>query len=315
MSSVKEISGLTIKEDVLSSCADNNSIDETVALPEGIERIGEKAMAEFICGTLVMPASLKEIDALAFENASIKEIDFSACKLERIGEKAFGNCRAKATLPDSVTYISSEGVLGLDIGDNAEIRLPMSLGFIGDKALDLSHTVLVRADEGVITKSTNFYSSIVTSLPSDKWVYVYATRNGRLVNKFVISAEICNGKTLPDFIGDSGIDCEIYDKNFGLIKNQLCKKAVAGCRVLYSKNIKNAGDRFFFSYYLKSCINGCQPEEIVKTFGFALNEFMIPEHLEELLEMARESENVVLVAYILDVINRNYGAIGKPLGL
>ncbi|MDR1643227.1 MAG: leucine-rich repeat domain-containing protein [Clostridiales bacterium] len=82
---------------------------KVVYMPEGVKKVGIRAFQNFDCEKLVMPSTLKTINAGAFLGAKIDVIDFADCKLEYIGFRAFDECHARTKLPETVEEISDMG--------------------------------------------------------------------------------------------------------------------------------------------------------------------------------------------------------------
>ncbi len=69
--------------------------NEAVTIPEGIEIIGEGAFHKSLLGEIIMPDSVREIRASAFDGCTaLTKITFSE-QLETIGERAFAACSVK----------------------------------------------------------------------------------------------------------------------------------------------------------------------------------------------------------------------------
>ena len=104
--------GFNIEDGVLVKY---DGTDSVVTIPEGVEKIGERAF----CGNknvaeVIMPDSVVSIEKDAFEECiKLKTVKFSG-KLERIESSAFRKCKAltEAVLPETLSYIGYSAFAG-----------------------------------------------------------------------------------------------------------------------------------------------------------------------------------------------------------
>jgi hypothetical protein len=307
---------LNIADGVLESCEHGRGKLDEVTLPEGVERIGPCSMQGLKCQKLVMPASLKAIGSEAFKGAKIGEIDFGRCQLERIEDEAFLDCDATASLPDSIAHIGDYGASGLKINSGSVLRLPGSLCYMGKCAIKLGMLTLhVIANERLITKNSNLYESIMSSMNSFvKVVIIKVMREDEVINEFLICGQECSKTAIEPYIDENGINYEAYDAIFDQV-DETCKGLMAGKRCVWPFELAKEKKDYYWSYSVMLCLIRDKTKGI-KFFRYLGESYHIClEHLEEILENARKANSVEEAAYIMDLMQRRYGATAKSIEL
>ena len=108
-------------------------------LPDNLQYIDYMAAAECIrLEDIIIPASITEIDARAFENCrSLATVTFAGNHVQTIGDWAFYNCHelASITLPEGITTIGKAAFYGCTYLNN--VIVPSSVQSIGDNAFAL----------------------------------------------------------------------------------------------------------------------------------------------------------------------------------
>lgn len=147
----KETEGLVYSDIGSGYCISGyNGTDTEIVIPkkhEGkpVTAIGEHAFADTAITSVTIPATVKTIEARAFENCTALESVTLPRALTTIGEAAFKNCTALKTvdLPQALITIGKNAFY--DCQSLAEVTIPAGVTSIGSEAFSGSPTLIVRA--------------------------------------------------------------------------------------------------------------------------------------------------------------------------
>lgn len=123
-----------ILEDVLKSAFDDDIVNDTIIVPEGIREISELAFLDVNAKKIILPSTLEVIGSQAFSScAELLEINIPE-NVNFIGSSAFSNCgKLKSiSLPDNLKDLP-EGIFN-SCQELQNIKLPKYLETIGKKA-------------------------------------------------------------------------------------------------------------------------------------------------------------------------------------
>ncbi|MDR1640877.1 MAG: leucine-rich repeat domain-containing protein [Clostridiales bacterium] len=322
-----------VEDGVLTGCRCESKLD-VVVLPEGIKKLGAFSLKQFTCRKLVMPSTLEVIEFSAFDSADICEIDFGDCKLVYIGAFAFVRCNAQIEcIPNSVRNICVHGAFDLKIGRGIKIKLPSSLRYIQNCAIDVSEISIVEADENLVTSQSGLFISILSSLQiclDRTWVQMMVFRKEQLVQEFIISCEfwryaeetenfvwgnqLIKFRKCVDLTDEKGAKYQLYDTWFDNVRNKQCKLKMAFLRLKWPVDLSEDRKKKYTSYVNLDDLlkfSKCMPVTCAKR----LEGTILLCHLEECLEDAMQKKDLVRIAYLMELINRNYGGNAKSLEL
>jgi hypothetical protein len=303
----------------LTNCANRLEINELiVSLPDGFATIGEGALQSFCCRRLVMPPSLKTIRNKAFERACIDEIDFSQCKLENIESQAFTNGHIKAVLPDTVKYVGSGALLGLELEKDGMIKLPSSLFYIGIYALNLKDIRVLDVNESLVEPKSGLEDLILMSGNNiSKWLILNVRRNGRLVCRVPMPECKCYMNYKNCYICDKGFNYSTFDEWFTTAKERILKTIIAAFRSMYPEGLTDEAIKAYRDYIITNCTflmrDFEEDIEVIRLYDEA--GLITPYRLKQLLENARAKNNAEVTTLILDLLNRKSGSKAKSLML
>ncbi|MDR1639557.1 MAG: leucine-rich repeat domain-containing protein [Clostridiales bacterium] len=291
----------------------------TVILSDEITTINMCAMKKFSCMRLVMPPSLKTINHKAFDMAQIDEIDFSQCKLlERIEFQAFLNCRIKATLPDTITYLGDGAVHGLILGKAEKLRLPSALSHIGRYAFDLRNFQVLEVDERLVAQDSGLEELMfLTDDVYNSSMILNVTRDGKLVCRTLIPLNREIRRYKNRYICAEGFNYSNYDNWYKHAKDRQSKSIIAAFRVMFPEGLTDETIKIYRTYATKNLlamIEGFEEDmETIKLYYEA--GFITTYRLKQLLENARQKSNVEVASEILDLLERKNGIAAKSLRL
>lgn len=205
---------------------------ERVALPEGLEEIGERAFAESALRSFEAPGSMRSVGAEAFAGCKALSIVKLAEGLSEIGERAFAECASceGVRIPASVVHLGRKAFEGSGLspsGDNPTLtvdeRNPKL--FIDDAGV-----LCVRGAEGVVVREA--YSPQIARYRTPVGTVRIARRA---------------------FRAHPGL--EVLEVGGGV--EEIGEEAFMGCECLRSANLpaglRRLGDRAFATTGLRSC--------------------------------------------------------------
>ncbi|MDR1638999.1 MAG: leucine-rich repeat domain-containing protein [Clostridiales bacterium] len=302
------------KEGVLKKCDRDLGWVRFVAVPESVVRIGQYAMRNFGCITLVMPSTLKVIERYAFKDAFINNVDFKDCKLERIEDGAFERCVTKTELPDTVEYIGSE--CDLRIAKENKIKLPKALKYISTTSINLDDVYEVEVQEGMIRLDSNLVFWLDFQIPYKDWVVLRVFRDGKELYRFVHNERWRVDTNEYNYMGPQGIIYDHYDLHFDDTSSMHCKALMAAYRLVWPTDLPEEIEKKYRTYVkhnFSGLIQG-KEEDIESIRLFCNAGLLTPFRLKQLLENASKKNNTELVAYLVEEIRKS-GSKSKSLKL
>jgi hypothetical protein len=311
---------LNIKNGVLISC--DGAIPNEFRLPEGITVIGKSALPRIECSRLVMPSTLKKIDAFACFMAAIGTIDFGECKLEAIEICGLGGCEAKAELPDTVRKIGALSLNRLKMAKGRRLALPKALRYIGNAALNLSEVDEIMADEGSVTDESNLANALHSCTVRDSAMVVHVMREDKELYNFVFFRGLNEGSNYEWcfknlYIGANGLDICRYDTNFLDLKRVCGRIKAAAGRVLVPYKLPEDKEKMYREYAKShySDLMAGKMDDSETIMAYAEADLISLNNLKTILQNAREKGDAVLVAFLIDLMHRRHGPQAKSLKL
>ncbi|MDR1642696.1 MAG: leucine-rich repeat domain-containing protein [Clostridiales bacterium] len=293
---------------------------DVIRLPEGIERIGRNALSGLSCKKLEMPSTLKTIGAYAFDSATIGAIDFGDCKLETIETSGFSGCEAVAALPDTVRKIGTTGCSALKMAKGGKLALPRSLRYLGARSICLHDVKEIEVDWGTVTDESNLASALYSCAHTEITIVIRVMREGKELYNFVLYRGTQEGTTYDQefkyyFVGADGLDFNLYDQCFMDVSRVYGRMEVAVNRLLVPYMLSEELEAMYRKYVLNhyEYLMDGKEEDIYWISKYGEAHMIGMKNLKALLEFARKRKNVELVAYLMDLINREGGAKAKSL--
>jgi hypothetical protein len=296
-----------ISNDMLKNCSIDKNSDrpKSISVPEGIVRIGFKAMLGVECNKLIMPSTLKVIEVCAFKNARIDEIDFGDCELETIEHCAFEWCMARAELPGTVEYIGDN--CDLDLKVEHKIKLPKALKYITTRSICLDHVNEVELQESMMTPKSNLVHWLRYGAPVDDWVTLRVFRDGKELYRFIQNERWRVDTYEGNYIGHQGMIYDHYDNNFENIIHKRCKVFMAAYRLIWPIDLPEHIEKKYRLYVRNNFLELIKgKEEDIETIRLFNNAGLISAfRLMKLLENATQKKNVELAAYLVDQLRES----------
>jgi hypothetical protein len=294
-----------------------------VRVPDGVEEIKPFALADLACTALVLPPSLKRIGHDAFSEASIYNIDFGT-GVKEIGSCAFKRCFARATLPESLESIGAFGVNELSISVENRVKLPKSLRYLGNSAIGLRNVTDIDVDESMVTERSNLANALVSALWQGLFVNVHVFREEEELYSFILARDFPTDRKNDTYtwracslvIREDGLSYPDYDEAFRDMNNKRCKLKMAVMRlsnpVSMEKDAKAAYDKYVHDNY-RDLVPYDDDINSLRRYGEI--GLFTQYRLKSFLESARQNQNLEAIAYLTDLLNRQYGTKGKSLKL
>ncbi|MDR1642697.1 MAG: leucine-rich repeat domain-containing protein [Clostridiales bacterium] len=311
---------LEIENNVITGY-DNSHVYGVLKVPEGVVGIKPFALAEIACKEIVLPKSLRKIEHDAFYAANIGRIEFGS-QVAEIGSCAFMNCRAKAILPEGIEKIGAFGVRELQLSSKHRLKLPKALRYLGNEAIGLLNVNDIDIDESLVADYTNMANCIVTSLREGGFVKVHVFQGDKEQYSFILARDHPTDRKFDTYtwracslvIRENGISYKDYDVAFGELNDRKCKMEMAIARldnpISLEKDAKAAYSKYIHDNY-RDLVPRDDDLDALQKYGEKL--LFTQYRLKAFLEAARQTKNLEVIAYLTDLLNRQYGTTGKSL--